>query len=161
MRVADSNRDIVTRKKRSQMMAAVGQRNTPPELAVRRILSSLGIRYRVSNRDLPGSPDVANRSRRWAVFVNGCFWHGHKNCPKTKSGPTEFRVPRSNGAFWRSKLEANRSRDATAIRELRARGFSVTLVWECELRQPRAVAEKLQHAIPVAVRTRKEVGACV
>jgi DNA mismatch endonuclease, patch repair protein len=129
MNSPDSNQDIVTQTKRSQMMTAVRQQDTAPELAVRRILSSLRIRYRVSNRDLPGSPDVANRSRKWAIFVNGCFWHGHKNCPKTKSGPGEFRVPRSNRIFWREKLKANRSRDARAMRELRARGFSVILVW--------------------------------
>ena len=61
------------------------RRPDAPELATRAILRSLGFYYRVRNRDLPGSPDIANRRRKWAVFVNGCFWHGHKNCPKTKS----------------------------------------------------------------------------
>ena len=72
--------DIVSAETRSQMMRAVGQKATRPELQVRRLLRELGVGYRVVNRDLPGSPDVANRRRRWAIFVNGCFWHGHRNC---------------------------------------------------------------------------------
>ena len=136
--------DIVSPQKRSEMMAAVGQKDTPPELAVRRILTSLGLRYRVKNRDLPGSPDIANRSRKWAVFVNGCFWHGHKNCSKTKSGPGEFRIPRSNSEFWRDKLETNRKRDARAVRALRARGYRIVVVWECSLKDPERVVHRLE-----------------
>ena len=138
--------DIVSPPKRSEMMARVGQKDTPPELAVRSILTSLGLRYRVRNRDLPGSPDIANRSRRWAVFVNGCFWHGHKNCPRTKPGEG-FRVPVKNSTFWREKFATNRTRDARAIKSLRARGFVVALVWECELNTPDAVADYLERLI--------------
>jgi DNA mismatch endonuclease, patch repair protein len=115
--------DIVSPKERSEMMAAVRHQYTPPELTVRRILSSLGHRYRVRNRDLPGSRDIAHRSRQWALFVNGCFWHAHKNCNKTKSEPGAFRVPRTNAEYWKKKLAANRTRAANAIRALRARGF--------------------------------------
>lgn len=138
--------DIVSKEKRSSMMSAVAQKDTPPERAVRRILRALGHHYRVRNSDLPGSPDIANRSRRWAVFVHGCFWHGHKNCPKTKSG-SGFRIPKSNAEFWREKLVANRLRDARAIRELREREFTVILVWECELREPQAVADRLARVL--------------
>src|SRR5437763_1873879 len=77
-----SSSDIVNAKTRSRMMRAVGQEDTKAELRVRRLLHALGIRYRVRNRDLPGSPDIANRRSRWVIFVNGCFWHGHKNCMK-------------------------------------------------------------------------------
>lgn len=143
----DGGSDIVSKRKRSEMMAAVSQEDTPAEMAVRRILTSLDVRYRVRNRDLPGSPDIANRSRKWAIFVNGCFWHGHKNCPQTKSG-SDFRVPASNSEFWRDKLETNRLRDAKAIKSLRAQGFVVALVWECELKKPAAVADRLQNLIP-------------
>ena len=139
--------DIVSPQKRSEMMAAVGQKNTPPEMAVRRILTSLGLRYRLENRDLPGSPDIANRARKWAVLVNGCFWHGHKNCPKTKGGPGQFRVPKSNEEFWREKLQANRRRDARAIRALRRMGFRVAVVWECNLRKPDAVRAHLRRKV--------------
>jgi DNA mismatch endonuclease (patch repair protein) len=142
-----SDQDIVSAEKRSEMMAAVGQKDTPPELAVRRMLTALGRRYRVRNRDLPGSPDIANRSREWAIFVHGCFWHGHRNCPKTKAG-SDFRVPATRPEFWREKLETNRRRDARAIRALRGEGFKVVLIWECELRQPEAVATRLGSEIP-------------
>ena len=137
-------RDIVSRRKRSEMMGAVGQKDTPPEMTVRAMLTALGYRYRVKNRNLPGSPDIANRSRRWAIFVHGCFWHGHKNCPKTKSAAGTFRVPKTNEAFWREKLEANRARDSRAIRELRRRKFEVLVIWECSLRDPEGVSGRLR-----------------
>jgi DNA mismatch endonuclease, patch repair protein len=130
--------DIVSPQIRSRMMAAVGQKDTRTEMAVRRILHALGIRYRIRNRDLPGSPDIANRAGRWAVFVNGCFWHGHKNCRKTKS-TSSARVPKTRADFWSEKLVANRARDAKRCRELRRMGYRVMIVWECNL----ALAEEL------------------
>jgi DNA mismatch endonuclease Vsr len=75
---------------------------------------------------LPGSPDFANVSKCWTVFVNGCFWHHHTNCKRAT-------IPRNNEAFWRSKFKANRSRDARAVTELRRRGFRVIILWECQL----------------------------
>lgn len=134
--------DIVTKRVRSRMMRAVSQRDTEPELVVRRILTSLGLRYRVHGRGLPGSPDAANRKRGWAVFVNGCFWHGHRNCRKTKSGRKE-RVPASNGSYWGPKIAENRARDARKCRELRAMGFRVVIVWECELAHPDLLSQRL------------------
>ena len=74
---------------------------------------------------LPGSPDFANKSRRWAIFVNGCYWHHHTACGKAT-------VPKSNAAFWIDKFRANRARDARAIRKLRRAGYRVVIVWECE-----------------------------
>jgi DNA mismatch endonuclease (patch repair protein) len=91
------------------MMSAVRQFGTKPELAVRKMLTDMGVHRRIKNWDLPGSPDLANRSRKWAIFVNGCFWHGHKFCPKTKSGK-EPRAPKTRSDFWAGKLLANRSR---------------------------------------------------
>jgi DNA mismatch endonuclease, patch repair protein len=143
---AKSGHDVVSPRIRSRIMRAVGQEDTSAELRVRRMLNMLGLRYRVRNRDLPGSPDIANRSRGWAIFVNGCFWHGHKNCPKTKSGRAP-RVPESNREYWEPKLSANRSRDARKIRELRERGLLVVLVWECRLRDPERVAGRLQRLL--------------
>jgi DNA mismatch endonuclease (patch repair protein) len=136
--------DIVSPEIRSRMMAAVAQRDTATELRVRRILHALGIRYRVQNRDLPGSPDIANRSSSWAIFVNGCFWHGHKNCSKTKSG-TGSRVPKTRAEFWFNKLAANRSRDAKRCRELRHMGYRVLIVWECELFDAENVVSRLRR----------------
>src|SRR5262245_8630702 len=86
-------------KMRSELMRRVRQRNTPVEQSVAAILRKLGKRYRLNVRSLPGSPDLSNKTERWAVFANGCFWHGHKNCAKsrTKAKPV---VPRHNTAFW-------------------------------------------------------------
>ena len=126
-------RDIVSPATRSRMMKAVKQANTRAEIEVRELVTALGGRYRLRNRDLPGSPDLANRTKRWAVFVNGCFWHGHKNCSKTKGGAGS-RIPRVRHHFWRNKLQDNRRRDARKCQELRHRGFRVVIVWECQLR---------------------------
>lgn len=136
--------EIVDEPTRSRMMAAVRQTDTKPELAVRRLLRSLGVSYRIRNRDLPGSPDIANRSRRWAVFVNGCFWHGHKNCRKTKS-TTSARVPKTRAEFWSRKLNANRARDARRCSELRQIGYRVLIVWECQLNQQEATWQRLNR----------------
>jgi len=135
--------DIVDSQTRSRMMAAVGQRDTAPEMKVRSILRGLGIRYRVHNRDLPGSPDIAHRGGKWAIFVNGCFWHGHKNCVKTKGG-IGYRVPKTQSEFWFNKLLANRSRDAVRCRELRRMGYRVLILWECALRDVDRVIRRLR-----------------
>jgi DNA mismatch endonuclease, patch repair protein len=110
----------------SQRLARQKQLSTGTELCVALQLRGLGIRYRKNVKTLPGSPDFANASKRWAIFVNGCFWHHHTNCRRAT-------VPRNNEGFWRSKFARNRSRDARAIRELRRRGLSVLILWECGL----------------------------
>jgi DNA mismatch endonuclease, patch repair protein len=137
-------RDIVNSDTRSRMMAAVAQKDTKPELQVRTILRGLGVQYRVRNRDLPGSPDIAHRGKRWAIFVNGCFWHGHKNCKKTKSTTTS-RVPITRADFWSEKFLTNRSRDAQRCRELRQMGYRVLILWECDLSDVEGLARRL-HA---------------
>ncbi|MBI4910997.1 MAG: DNA mismatch endonuclease Vsr [Acidobacteria bacterium] len=136
--------DIVSAETRSRMMAAVAQKDTRAELQVREILHTSGIRYRIRNGDLPGSPDIANRSSRWAVFVNGCFWHGHKNCRKTKS-TTASRIPKTRAEFWSNKLVANRVRDAKRCRELRRMGYRVLIIWECDLFDLEKVADRLRR----------------
>jgi len=112
--------------RRSALMKRVRQRDTEPEWAVRRSLWSIGARYRVNVRGLPGSPDVANRARRKAIFVHGCFWHFHEGCDRG-------RLPKRNRAFWKKKLEGNRARDASKVEQLGALGFDVLTLWECEL----------------------------
>lgn len=107
-------------------MGRVRQRDTAAEATVAAALRDLGAAYRKNVRGLPGSPDFANRKRGWAVFVNGCFWHGHTGCPRAT-------VPKANNAFWVAKFSRNRSRDAEAIRDLRRAGFRVAIVWECEV----------------------------
>jgi DNA mismatch endonuclease (patch repair protein) len=132
--------DIVDRATRSRMMRAVRHYGTTPEQRVRGIVRDLGFRFATNLRVLPGSPDLASRQMKWAVFVHGCFWHGHQNCSKTKGGE-QPRIPRSNSKFWLEKIQANRRRDALKARRLRRLGFRVLNVWECELRN-RETAER-------------------
>jgi DNA mismatch endonuclease (patch repair protein) len=117
-------------------MQRVRQSDTKPERAVRAILTRARVRYRLSNRDLPGSPDIANRRKRWAIFVHGCFWHGHTNCKAA-------RLPRSNRAFWSAKVASNRSRDYRVVHELKHLGFRVLTVWQCTLKSDDKVAKTI------------------
>lgn len=111
---------------RSALMGRIRQRETAPELAIAKQLRALGLAYRKNVRDLPGSPDFANKRKRWALFVHGCFWHRHTGCRLATA-------PKNNRAFWAEKFTRNRSRDASAVRELRRRGFKVAIVWGCEV----------------------------
>lgn len=109
----------------SRRMAGIRQKGTKAELFVRSVLRSLGVGYRLNVKKLPGSPDIANRSRKFAILVHGCFWHHHRACKRAS-------VPKRNEAFWQAKFSANRERDAAAIRSLRRLGYQVAVVWECE-----------------------------
>ena len=128
-------------------MKAVKQRGTGPELAVRALLSDLGVSYRVNNRKYPGSPDIVNRKRNWAIFVHGCFWHGHRSCVKTRGG-RRGRIPRTNRTYWEKKISENRRRDARKERALREDGFMVLTIWECELREPDQLRRRLRDVLP-------------
>lgn len=109
----------------SRRMAGQRQKGTKIEESVGEVLRLQGLRYRKNVRSLPGSPDFANKSRRWAIFVNGCFWHHHTDCRKAT-------IPKTNPDFWTAKFEANRRRDARAVCELRKQGYAVVIIWECE-----------------------------
>jgi len=111
-------------------MALARSRDTRPEVLLRSLVAAAGVRFRKINDDLPGSPDMANRSRRWAIFMHGCFWHGHARCGK--AAPTK-----RNQAFWREKLVRNKRRDRRVVRALRRLGFDVLVVWECALKPKR------------------------
>jgi DNA mismatch endonuclease Vsr len=116
-------------------MAAVRSQNTRPELVVRRLLFNLGYRYRLHARDLPGRPDIVFRSRQCAVFVNGCFWHGHI-CPRASK-------PTSNIKFWHNKIDGNRERDRRVVKELRKAGWRVLTVWQCETKDRARLERRL------------------
>ena len=131
--------DVFTPEKRSQVMARVRQRDTAPELTLRKLLWGRGYRYRLHAKALPGSPDLAFASRKTALFVHGCFWHGH-DCPRGA------RAPKANAAYWSAKIERNRVRDAAAEAALADRGWKVVTVWECELRDP-ALPDRLAAAL--------------
>ena len=107
-------------------MSRVRSRDTAPELLVRQVLHARGYRYRLHRRDLPGRPDIVLPRHRAAVFVNGCFWHGH--------GCSLFRMPATRPDFWATKIAANRARDAAAHGNLRDLGWRTLDVWECALR---------------------------
>lgn len=125
----------------SARMRRVRVRGTSPELAVRRLLHALGVRFRVQPTDLPGRPDITNARRGWCIFVHGCFWHGHA-CWRG-------RLPKKNVPFWRQKIESNRCRDERVESELLNQGFLVMTVWQCELDDPGRLSRRLAELIGV------------
>lgn len=130
---------------RSAQMARVRGRDTKPELKVRRALHMAGLRFRLQARDLPGRPDIVFRSRRIAIFVQGCFWHRHPD-PACKLP----RTPKSRLDFWKPKFEANVARDARDQAALREQGWTVIVIWECHLANPSSIERLIdtvrQHA---------------
>lgn len=116
--------DIVSPAKRSKMMAGIASKNTRPKIRIRKLLHQMGYRFRLHRKDLPGRPDIVLPRYRTVVFVNGCFWHGHSNCPL-------FRLPKSRKEFWQDKLLNNRTRDLKKSSELQSMDWRVVTVWEC------------------------------
>ena len=115
---------------RHRIMAAIRATNTKPEVELRHALWELGFRYRVNDKRLPGSPDIVLPKYKTLIFVHGCFWHGHKGCSK-------YTVPKTNTDFWVAKVKRNQERDQEVWRKLEAKGWSVIIVWECELEKSR------------------------
>jgi DNA mismatch endonuclease (patch repair protein) len=128
--------DRILPARRSWLMGLVTSRDTGPERILRRLLSQHGYRYRLHVRDLPGKPDILFRSRRRAIFIHGCFWHQHDGCPKG-------RPPKSREDYWGPKLARNRKRDAEVMAQMAELGWSVDIVWQCELRNMAALTERL------------------
>ncbi len=120
--------DRITKQRRSWNMSRIRAKNTKPELSVRSLLHRLGFRFRIHVRRLPGCPDIVLPKWRTVVFVNGCFWHRHKNCKFAYS-------PKSRRAFWEEKFTANIMRDRQRQRDLRRLGWTVVVVWECQARE--------------------------
>lgn len=121
--------DTLTPAQRSERMARIRGKDTGPELTVRRLVHGAGYRYRLHDKRLPGRPDLVFPARRKAIFVHGCFWHRHPD-PACKLA----RLPKSRPDFWTPKLEGNQARDRRAQEDLRGRGWSFLVVWECEIR---------------------------
>jgi DNA mismatch endonuclease (patch repair protein) len=130
--------DMVNAARRSEIMARIPSKNSTPEVLVRSIIHRMGFRFRLHCDDLPGTPDIVFRRLRKAVFVNGCFWHGHARCAKAA-------LPKSNVAFWFDKIERNRQRDRRTIAALRRKGWQVLVVWQCSLRNRAAVENRLRR----------------
>jgi DNA mismatch endonuclease (patch repair protein) len=131
--------DRLSVEARSRLMSRIGSRNTTPELRVRSLLHRLGYRFRLHRKDLPGTPDIVLPGRGVAVFVHGCFWHGHA----CKTG----KMPKSRPDYWGPKIQGNQQRDARKRRQLRSLGWSVVSVWECELKHPDKLARRLRRLL--------------
>ena len=129
--------DIVSRATRSRMMAAIGSRDTVPEVVLRRTLHARGLRYRLHDRTLPGTPDLVFRRFGAVCFVHGCFWHRHAGCPYATT-------PSTRKEFWQAKFRANVQRDRRNQQELLASGWRVAIVWECALRRQGHVVTALK-----------------
>jgi DNA mismatch endonuclease (patch repair protein) len=149
--------DFLTRKRRSALMSKIRGKNTRPEMVVRRLLHTLGYRFRLHQRSLPGSPDIVFARVKKVIFVNGCFWHRH-NCGRAYS-------PKTRAGFWAQKFEMNVTRDRRDTLALRRAGWSVLVIWECQtVTPPERLARRLvrflgprgksERASPQAVRRR-------
>ena len=127
--------DRLTPAQRHKVMSHIRSRNTKPELKVRQWLWRHGYRYRLNVKSVPGKPDIVMRRYRTAIFVNGCFWHGHDGCDK-------FKIPQTNVEFWQNKINRNRERDQQNYQVLHDNGWQVIVVWECQL-TPKRIEETM------------------
>lgn len=133
--------DKLTRAKRSENMRRIVGKNTAPELLVRKIVASLGYRYRLHSKNLPGKPDLVFTRKKKAVFVHGCFWHMH-----TRAGCADARIPKSRVKYWTQKLRRNCERDKSNIIALRKMGWRVMTIWQCQVENsPAAVASRIDR----------------
>ena len=151
--------DRMTSSQRSYNMSRIHSKNTGAEIVVRNRLWRKGFRYRIGTKDLPGSPDIVLPKYRTAIFVHGCFWHGHNGCKY-------YTVPKTNTDFWVAKLARNKERDQEVWRKLEAKGWYVIIVWECQLKKgkidetvERVAAEIVKNgeAYQAALEERREV----
>lgn len=136
--------DVLTPVQRHRNMAAIHSFSTKPELKLRRALWHQGFRYRINDKNLPGRPDLVLPKFRTAIFVHGCFWHGHKDCKY-------YTVPKTNTEFWKAKVARNQERDQEVWRKLEAKGWSVIIVWECELKKAK-LEETIERVVGAIVR---------
>jgi len=131
--------DNLTTEKRSKVMASIRGKNTRPEITIRKKLWTMGHRYRIHDKTVFGTPDISNKSKRIAVFIDGCFWHGCKRC---------YVEPKTNTKFWRDKISRNQERRKTVRRNLRKDGWKVMEFWEHDIRKnPELVTSKIEYMI--------------
>jgi DNA mismatch endonuclease (patch repair protein) len=128
--------DNLTKEQRTLCMSRIRSKNTKPELIVRKVLSKIGIRYRLHNSKLPGKPDIIISKAKTIIFINGCFWHQHKNCKKQA-------VPASNKDYWEKKLKRNIEKQKQDISALRALGWKVHKIWECQTADEKKLTNKV------------------
>ena len=137
--------DRLTQEHRSWNMSRIRSRDTAPERMVRSLLHKLGYRFRLHRQGLPGKPDIVLPGRRTVVMVHGCYWHRHPGCRLTYT-------PKSNQEFWEAKFRENVNRDERQRNELRDMNWQVITVWECETKQPEALAVRLRSEMPPLIK---------
>ena len=123
-------------EQRSRNMSAIKSKNTKPEIAVRKLLHSMGYRFRLHRKDLPGSPDIVLPKYKTVIFVHGCFWHRHENCKYAST-------PKTRKEFWESKFKANLKRDKEIQEKIKNIGWQSVVIWECETKNIDDLREKL------------------
>jgi len=128
--------DPLSPAERSERMSRIRNKDTKPEKIVRRLVFSMGYRYRLNDQKLPGHPDLVFRGRKKVIFVHGCFWHQHENC-------SQYRYPKTKLDFWAPKLEGNRKRDAENQRKLLELGWEYLVIWECQLRDQKILKDRI------------------
>ena len=134
--------DVLTPQQRHRCMSHIRSKATKPEILVRKWLWAHGYRYRLNVKSVPGKPDIVMRKYRTAIFVNGCFWHGHEGCKY-------FIMPKTNTVFWQNKIESNRQRDKRNYYILLQNGWQVIVLWQCELSHERI--EKTMQAVALSL----------
>jgi len=118
-------------------MSKVKHKNTQPEKIIRSLIHQMGYRFRLHQPDLPGKPDIVLPKYRKIILVNGCFWHGHENCPRAK-------LPKNNNNFWLKKIESNKNRDRDNINALKKLGWEVMVIWQCEIKNQIEIQQRLK-----------------
>ena len=132
--------DVLTPQQRHRCMSHIRSKATKPEILVRKWLWAHGYRYRLNVKSVPGKPDIVMRRYRTAIFVNGCFWHGHEGC-------RQFVLPKTNTAFWQAKIDRNRERDRQNTYLLRTNGWQVITLWACSLSKDQLENTMLQVSV--------------
>ena len=125
-------------ERRSRNMSAIKSKNTKPEIAVRKLLHSMGYRFRLHSKGLPGSPDIVLPKYKTVIFVHGCFWHRHENCKYAST-------PKTRQEFWKNKFKANVKRDLEIQEKIKNIGWKYVVIWECEARNIESIEEKIKR----------------
>lgn len=128
--------DVFSKGKRSQIMSRISGKDTKPEIVVRSLLHRMGYRFRLHKQSMPGRPDIILPKHKKVIFVHGCFWHGHKDCPRSKR-------PSTNVEFWNKKIDGNIERDKKNIKSLENLGWETLILWTCEIKNQDVLKHKL------------------
>ena len=132
--------DTISKEHRSWNMSRIKGKNTKPEIVVRKLLHSIGYRFRLHRKDLPGKPDIVLPKYKTVIFVNGCFWHRHEGCKYSSN-------PKTNVSYWEKKFAARKIRDIKIYEELKKNGWKVIIIWECEIGYEESIKKILENIL--------------